>query len=51
MNKDYNITNNNKTYETTYQNIYNYRNVSSYLIILFIFLFMIYIITVYNKYN
>lgn len=50
MNKGNDITDH-STYETTYQNIYNYRNVTSYLIILFLFLFMIYIITIYNKYN
>lgn len=38
-------------YNVTYQNIYDYKNVAKYLIILFIFLFIIYLITIYNEFN
>jgi len=43
-----NIDNN---YNITYQNIYDYKNVSKYIIILFAFLLVIYLITIFNQYN
>jgi len=46
-----NIDDIDKNYNITYQNIYDYKNVSKYIIILFAFLFIIYLITIFNQYN
>jgi hypothetical protein len=36
-------------YNTIYQNIYNYKNITKYIILLFIFFLIIYLIMVFNK--
>lgn len=38
-------------YNITYQNIYDIKNITKYMIILFIFLFLIYLITIYYEFN
>jgi hypothetical protein len=47
----YKIDNKSKKYNIEYQNIYNYNNYTSIIIILFIILLIIYLFVVYRKIN
>jgi hypothetical protein len=45
------MNSNNEKYNVKYQNVYNYKDYSKYIVILFAFIFIIYLITIYFQYN